>query len=66
MQYTLSFQGQLHGKGTIKYEDDGTILEGNFFNGALNGKARLFDEQENLISVGLYQAGNQCYTSQVI
>ena len=47
----------MNGKGSLKYEDDGTTLEGNFFNGALNGKARLFDDKENLIFVGLYQAG---------
>ena len=47
----------MHGKATIRYEDDGTILEGNYFNGVLNGKAKLFDDKGNLISVGLYQAG---------
>merc|ERR1712083_643759 len=50
-------RGILHGKGSIRYEDDGTILEGNFYNGSLNGKALLFDNNENLIFVGLYQAG---------
>lgn len=50
-------KGLPHGKGTIEYEDDGTFLEGNFVNGVLNGKVKVFSKENYLISVGQYQGG---------
>ena len=50
-------KGLLNGKGVVKYSDDNSYMEANFFKGVIHGKVRHFDEKDRLIYVGLYQNG---------
>ena len=49
-------KGQPEGNGQIIYTDEST-LHGYFVKGQINGKVRLFNNEEKLLGVGLYRQG---------